>query len=70
MKSVISQETYDKFAEELLSGSLGVVAQSSQSPASLSSSDLFGFNQLLDHHDSGVATRLNEAVDEQSAAKD
>lgn len=61
-------DTYDKFVEELAGRGLGVVADSGQSPGGLGSGDLLSLDQLLDQHDSWVATRLDEAVDEQSPA--
>lgn len=54
--------------KKLASRGLGKVADSGQSPGGLSSGDLLGFNQFLDQHDSGVAARLDDAVDEQSPA--
>jgi hypothetical protein len=56
--------------KELASGGLGKVADSGQSPGSLSSGDLLGLNQFLDQHNSGVATRLDDAVNEQSPASE
>jgi hypothetical protein len=54
--------------KELASGGLGKVADSGQSPGGLSSGDLLGFNQFLDQHDSGVAARLDDAVNKQTPA--
>ncbi len=52
--------------KELASRGFGKVADSGQSPCSLSSGDLFGLNQFLDQHNSGVAARLDDAVNEQT----
>ena len=55
--------------QKLAGGGLGVVADGGQSPGSLSSGDLLGFNQLLDQHDSWIAAGLNNAVNEQGPAE-
>lgn len=55
--------------EELTGRGLGVVAQSGQSPGGLGLGELLSFDQFLDEHDSWVATRLDEAIDEQSPAQ-
>ena len=62
------QQTYDKFVQKFAGGRLGVVADGGQSPGGLGSGDLLGFNQFLDQHDGGVASALDDAVDEQSPA--
>ena len=55
--------------QKLAGGGLGVVADGGQSPGGLGSGDLLGFDQLLDQHDDGVATGLNNTVNEQSPAE-
>jgi hypothetical protein len=62
--------TYDEFVKKLASWGLGKVADGGQSPGGLSSGDLLGLNQFLDQHDSGVATRLDDAINEQSPAQE
>jgi hypothetical protein len=61
-------KTYDEFMKKLAGRGLGKVTDSGQSPGGLSSGDLLGFNQFLDQHDSGVAARLDDAINEQSPA--
>jgi hypothetical protein len=55
--------------KELASRGLGKVAESGQGPGGLFSGDLLGLNQFLDQHDSGVATRLDDAINEQTPAQ-
>jgi hypothetical protein len=65
----VDKSVYKKLLKDLTGRGLGVESQSSNSQNSPGTANLFRFDQLLHQHQTGVAARLDDSIDEQITLK-